>query len=272
MTAQYLFLAIALAVALNHKNRFVRSGGTMLAAIGLGFIVLSIYLADTDGTFASEPPSNLRPMLLKAQAAAAVAAIGFLLWAAWRQLHRRLVAHTPWRNTSETFGLVSRYAHWTTATLVLCMMPIGLFIQVLRPGSAIRGAFLDVHETLGLIVLGLAALRLSWLSASPAPPLDRSSRPWGGRLARAVHATLYAFILSMPLTGLLLALSGGVGLTIFGLPPVQLGLAGTGAPWRGLHDVALPVVFYGVITAHVGAVLARHFVDRRKGAVRRMLS
>jgi cytochrome b561 len=272
MIAQYLILAMVLAVTLNHPNRLVRSGGTLLAAIGLGFIVLSIYLADTDGTFASAPVPNLRPVLLKAQAAVALVAIGFLLWAAWGQLHRRSVARVPWKNTAETFGLVSRYAHWATATLVLCMIPIGLFLQVLRPGAPIRGGFIDVHETLGLFVLGLVVLRRAWLAASPAPPADVSSRPWERRLAHAVHLTLYVLILSMPLTGIMLALSGGSGLTVLGFPVTRPGPTGMGAPWRALHDVALPLVFYGVFALHLGAVLAHHFVRRRTGAVRRMLS
>ncbi len=47
MIAQTPGLAIVLAITLNHANRFVRAGGTLLVAIGLAFIVLSIYPADT---------------------------------------------------------------------------------------------------------------------------------------------------------------------------------------------------------------------------------
>ncbi len=93
MTAQYLGLAIILAITLNHANRFVRAGGTLLVAIGLAFIVLSIYLADTDGTFAALPAGSYRPKLLNAQAVAALAAIMFLLWATWR--HRTTHGRRP---------------------------------------------------------------------------------------------------------------------------------------------------------------------------------
>jgi hypothetical protein len=54
MTAQCLTLAVVLVFRL---SRFICAGGTLLAAIGLAFIVLSIYLADTDGTFAAAPAS-----------------------------------------------------------------------------------------------------------------------------------------------------------------------------------------------------------------------
>ncbi len=68
MTAQYLVLAVALAFTLNHANRLVRAGGTLLAAIGLAFIVLSIILADLDGTFAALPAGmgGSGPLLLNA--------------------------------------------------------------------------------------------------------------------------------------------------------------------------------------------------------------
>jgi membrane protease YdiL (CAAX protease family) len=139
VTAQYLCLAVILALTLNHANRYVRACGTLIVAIALAFIVLSIYLADTDGTFAALPAPNLRPELLNTLAVLAVAAILFLLWAAWRQLHRPLPSDMPWRNTEATFGLVSRGAHWAIATLVLCLIPIGLFMQSLPPPNAATG-------------------------------------------------------------------------------------------------------------------------------------
>jgi hypothetical protein len=131
MTAQYLALAILVAATLNHRNCFVRAAGTLLGAIGLAFIVLSVYLADADGTFEALPAGSVRPILLNVQAAAALIAIIFLLWATWRQLRRPRTADLPWPNTTATYGLISRAAHWATATLVLCLIPIGLFMQTL---------------------------------------------------------------------------------------------------------------------------------------------
>jgi len=78
VTAQYLILAVVLAFTLNHANRFVRAAGTLLAAIGLAFIVLSIVLADLDGTFAALPAGlgEAGPLLLNAQAVIASVAVG----------------------------------------------------------------------------------------------------------------------------------------------------------------------------------------------------
>jgi hypothetical protein len=53
MTLGYLVLAVTLAVSLNHRNRFVRASGTLLAAVCLLMIVLSIVLAHFDASFAA---------------------------------------------------------------------------------------------------------------------------------------------------------------------------------------------------------------------------
>jgi cytochrome b561 len=252
MTAQYLLLALVLAVTLNHPNRFFRAAGTLLVAIGLAFIVLSIYLADTDGTFAAAPSGNFRPALLNAQGLLALLAIGFLLWAVWRQWRRPLTGVVPWLNTRATFGLVSRGAHWATATLVLCLIPLGLFIQVLPAAAPERAVFRSVHETLGITVLVLLLFRIGWLARNAPPPALPSLRPWEARLAYGVRVALYASILLLPVTGMVLVRSPA-------------------APWRVLHDEVLPLFFYGIIALHLGAVLKHHFIDGHRQDVRRML-
>jgi cytochrome b561 len=274
MIAQYLLLAILLAGTLNHRNRFVRAAGTLLVAVGLAFIVSSIYLADTDGTFGALPPPSVRPKLLNAQAVLALAAILFLLWATRWQLRRPLTDKIPWRNTGATFGGISRCLHWATATLVLCLIPMGLFIQSLPVASPERATFLAVHETLGVTVLVLVLIRLAWLSRSAPPPLSPALLPWERALARIVHPVLYALIVLLPVTGLLLAASSSGGsMELYGwtvsLPAGMSPLARALGPT--LHDQVLPVLFCLGLTMHLGAVLKHHFIARRTQDVRRML-
>ena len=79
MTLGYLMLAVTLAVSLNHRNRYVRASGTLLAAGCLLMIVLSIVLAHFDGSFAALRNQTggadiLRPVILSIQALIALAA------------------------------------------------------------------------------------------------------------------------------------------------------------------------------------------------------
>jgi hypothetical protein len=186
MAFSYLALALALALSLNATNRFVRAGGTLLAAVALVMLVVSIVMADFDGTFAAMPPPSspldtFKPLILNIQAIVATAAAAFLFWASWLQLKRSPIKAPPPLNTASTFGLVSRYAHWITATLILCLVPMGLFVSVLKDETPDRAEFLAAHQSLGLAVFAVVAVRLVWLliSPPPAPPCGphRSLRP-----------------------------------------------------------------------------------------------
>jgi cytochrome b561 len=277
MAFSYFILALCLAVTLNLGNRFVRALGTVLAACSLFMMVYSIFLADIDGTFAHAAASGglegrLTPLVLNIQGAVGTAGILFLLWAAWRQWGRRGLARLPIMNGA-VFGLVSRYAHWVIAVIILTLIPMGMFMAVLPASSPDRAGFVATHESLGALVLVLVALRLAWLRRSPPPGFDGGLRPWERRLAHAVHIGLYSLILAFPLTGLLLGLSAGAPLPLFGflvpaLWPTSPAAAGVLAV---LHNQLLPLLFYTVIFAHVGAVLKHHFVDGRVNDVRRML-
>jgi len=274
MAFNYLLTAIILAVTLNSANRWLRAGGTLLAASGLAMIALSIGLANTDGTFARMPASPLpwrsfTPLILNAEALVAGLAAGFLGWAAWAQSRRIVTTPLPAANAADRFGRVSRYAHWTTAILVLVAVPIGLFITVLAPAAPERGEFLAAHQSLGLVVLIILAGRLAWLAISPPPPPGDHS-PGEARAARALHLGLYALILLFPLSGLMMALADGAPVAFFGIDIAAPGF-GPVQMWQALHGLALPLGFYAAIAAHVGAVAKHHFTDHRPQAIRRML-
>ncbi len=271
MASRYVILSIVLAVTLNASNRWARAAGTLLAAAALFMLSISIVLANFDGTYAGFHARDLwrrtTPIVLDLLGILGLAATLFLLWAAWTQIARRSVAPVAMRNDTSRFGLVSRYAHWITATLMLLLIPLGLFVTVLPTGDD-RASFLAAHQALGLTVLIVVAVRLAWLAISPPPPQDQPRLQHG--LAIAAHVALYALIIAFPISGYLMAASGNEQVDFYGwtLP----GLAPRGAPiWRTLHDVVLPLAFYGVIFLHIGAVLKHHFADRRPDDIRRML-
>jgi cytochrome b561 len=278
MAASYLALAIALAVTLNQAGRAMRVAGTLLAALALALMVASTVVADFDGTFSRLPASlspveRLTPAVLNVQAAVGAALIGFLVWAAWRQAWRVVVGRLALGNTAASFGWVSRLGHWGAATLVLCQIPLGMYIAVLPSSSADRGDFVAAHQSLGVTVLGLIVLRLAWLVWSPAPPLPQDLPPWQRWGARSVHAGLYALVVAFAVTGLVMTACRGDALDVFGWSVAMPAGAAPGAAsgWKALHDRILPVVLQAVILVHVAAVAKHHFLDRRRDDVRRML-
>jgi cytochrome b561 len=239
-------------------------------------MVASIVLADFDGTFGAIPKTassfqRAKPFALNVQAIVGGLGICFLLWATWRQGKRTAVSEVPLRNTASCFGLVSRYAHWATATLIFALVPMGIFMSVLPEASPDRAMFVDVHQTVGLVVIVLVAVRLTWLLASRPPALPASLAPWERRLAAPTHAGLYALILAMPITGMLLTTASGADLSFFGWDIPRLAGPQTAPLWNQLHNWVLPALFAVALFAHLGAVLKHHFLGGRKAEVRRML-
>ena len=176
MTEFYLILAAFLAFTLNQSSRILRVLGTLTAALALGMITWSIILANLDGTFAAIPADaslaeRIKPFVLNTQAGIAATAALFLLWAVWAQAVRRVAEKLPLRNTPSVFGRVSRYAHWMVGTLILILLPMGLFTSVLAADHPERAVFMATHQALGVTVLLLVVLRLLWLGQSPPPPL-----------------------------------------------------------------------------------------------------
>lgn len=278
MTTGYLVLAAALAVLLNEANRWMRLAGTLLAALALAMIVTSIVLANLDGTFAAIPADappldRWKPFVLNTQALGGAAAALLLLWAAVMQARRSPEGPLPPRNSAAAFGRVSRYAHWMTATLVLILVPMGIFTSILPSAHPERESFIATHQSLGLVVLGLAALRLGWLWNNPGPAPPPALRRWERQAARATHVCLYALLLGFPLSGVLVTLSRGdplevLGWSMAGLLPPDPWLAAAAST---VHGMLLPALFYVLIAAHVGAVAKHHVVDRRPDELRRML-
>lgn len=274
MAIGYLALAIVLAFALNARARWLRVAGTVITALGLSMMVLSILLADLDGTFAAVPAGariihRITPAILNVQAAIAAIAILFLAWSAWAQARRPLTGSLPLRNDAARFGKASRGFHWVIAVLMFCLVPIGLFMAILPASAQERAGFVAAHQSLGLTVLVLVIGRIGWLMVSP-PPLSLAAlTPREQFASRAVHACLYLLLLAFPVSGYLI--NQGSSIDLYGWAIAPVAWTGPSRVALAIHAWALPVLFYAALALHIGAVLKRHFGDRDASAVRRML-
>lgn len=250
----------------------------MLAALSLVMMVSSIFVADVDGTFATvfarhDLLGDLRPVILTLQGVVGALAIAGLGCAALQQCARRAVPPLTLMNSVNAYGLISRYAHWVIAVLMLVLIPIGLFMSVLTADAPDRMSFVLAHQSLGLLVLVLVILRLGWLLQSPPPRLGGDLRGWERHAAHYVHIALYGLILAFPLTGFLMTMWQGGAIQFFGLPIPALFAPDErlAALMEIFHGGVLPYLFYAAIAAHIGAVLKHHFIDHHRNAVRRML-
>jgi cytochrome b561 len=158
--------------------------------------------------------------------------------------------------------------HWTMAFAIFALIGVGLAMKHAGlPKMRVIQLF-QLHKSIGVVILLLAAVRLAWRLARAAPPLPETMPAPERKAAHAGHAALYFFMLALPVTGWAV-----VSTSPLNIPTVLFGLV----PWPHIsfladlpdkapaHAVAEAMHKYGayaliaVLVVHVGAAL-RHAV------------
>ncbi|WP_069386578.1 cytochrome b [Cellulosimicrobium cellulans] len=175
------------------------------------------------------------------------------------------------RNDASGYGAVTKTLHWVTVAALVAQLVVGYLLDEDggqgrgrgRGGEPGRGrgrggdsdddglsglldgdldVLLAVHVALGVTILVITLARLVWRRLTPLPPWAPGLSAGERRLAHGTELALYASLLVMPATGIVLLLSDDDDLL-----------------W--LH-VASHVVFYATLALHVGLVLKHQLVDR----------
>lgn len=171
------------------------------------------------------------------------------------------------RNTTDSYGLVSRTLHWLLAALLLAVLVLGLVVEDMAKGP-LRAATMNWHQSLGFLVLVLVAVRLLWRLVNPLPqPLGAGL---AGRLAVLMHWVLYALMIAQPLSGWLLIQAEGHELALFGRMPLPALVAESEVleeVMEALHG-GIWVVLATAALGHVAAALKHHFIDRDRTLTR----
>lgn len=118
------------------------------------------------------------------------------------------------------YTLAARVLHWGVGILVLAQIALG-FVADAAPRE--RSASLrELHAELGLLVLALMILRLTWRIVVPPPPLPRTLASWNRTAASIAHRLLYVLIFTMLGSGMAVWMWIGGPLEPLGLFTVSL--------------------------------------------------
>ncbi|MET0838546.1 MAG: cytochrome b/b6 domain-containing protein [Marmoricola sp.] len=174
------------------------------------------------------------------------------------------------RNGEHGYGWVTKTLHWLTAGVVLAQFVVGYLMD--DEGGQGRGrgrgrgegsghgrgrggeedvvTLLPLHVTLGVTILVIAIIRVSWRVSTPLPPWAESLSVAERRIATFSERTLLTMLFVVPATGLVLVL-------------------GEEDDLLGVH-VAAQIAFFTALAAHLGLVLGRG-LRGRPVLLRRML-
>lgn len=152
--------------------------------------------------------------------------------------------------------------HWLTAVLVVAAFTIGPGGNEQRVYSAAKDFNRNIHEVLGLAVLGLTVLRLAWRTIHR--PSKVVAPRWMLLLSKAVEAALYALLVVTPLTAIAGAWLEGHPLTlgILGsIPPPIAENHALGQSIAKIHTLLGDAIVW-LAGFHAAAGLFHHFVLR----------
>ncbi|WP_181244358.1 cytochrome b/b6 domain-containing protein [Halomonas sp. ND22Bw] len=170
-------------------------------------------------------------------------------------------------DSKQRYGSVSKTFHWSMTALIAWQL-LKFGDRIAEGEHWIGQTLVPWHVSIGTLLLGLIVLRLFWVIG------QRRHRPRQhpatARLVKAGHGLLFAGMLLMPLSGVLIMLGGGYGLSAFGWEIVPEGEEIAWAAGLGSLHSPLAWMLSVLILGHVGIALFHHF-GRRDDTLKRML-
>jgi cytochrome b561 len=160
--------------------------------------------------------------------------------------------------------------HWLIAALVVGLIGWGWWMQTIpkNPVGPRVDAF-NLHKSIGMTVLLLMLVRISWRVRHRPPPFTPMPR-WQARLARTVHLLFYVCLIVQPVSGYLGSAFSGYPVRFFGV------VLPAWAPKNDALKDALSVVhlvnsyvLVGAFALHLAGTV-KHALLERDGSFRRI--
>lgn len=165
------------------------------------------------------------------------------------------------------YGSVSIMLHWVMAVLIGWQL-LKVFDRIADGEHWVGETLVPWHVSIGSLLLLFVAVRVAWaLKQTGHRPQHNPSEAF---LVRSGHFLLYAGMVLLPITGVMIMLGGGYGWKAFG---IQLIARGEELPWAAtLGDLHSPIALtlLVLILGHIGMSLHHHFV-RKDDTLKRMM-
>ncbi|MDB5613833.1 MAG: cytochrome b [Devosia sp.] len=169
----------------------------------------------------------------------------------------------PLNSSTDHYGNVAITIHWVTAIAVILMLASGQVMDWVGEPAVV--AILPWHLAIGMVIGVLTLLRILWWVAFDRRPAPIGGMPrWQERTASVVHYGLYAAILVLFVSGIVMIVqANALGPIYFGgtLPSLSQ------TPQRLAHGLASRIILL-LAVIHIGAALYHQFIKRDRLLVR----
>ncbi|WP_095200727.1 cytochrome b [Mesorhizobium carmichaelinearum] len=178
-------------------------------------------------------------------------------------------------NTPTRYGWATILLHWLIGVLFIGQFALG-FIMVRIQSQRTAFELIQLHKSLGFLLLGLIILRIAWRLGNAAPPLPPSVGTLERRTAPLAHLALYAFQVALPLSGWALVSVSTLEIpsmpfNLFVMPNLPLAESDAAESFWAAAHWYLAYAGIALVALHVGAALRHHFL-LRDSVLRRMIT
>lgn len=163
-------------------------------------------------------------------------------------------------NTPERYDGTAITLHWLMAALMIGLFGLGLVLEEFPKGD-LRTQMFGLHKAFGTLALVLVVARLTWRLTHPAPTLPATMPRLETNLARLGHVALYALMIALPLSGIVMSQAGGREVSMFGLvvPTLVQPNHDLKEACEEVHEI-LAWTLAMVVGGHLLAALRHHFM------------
>lgn len=167
----------------------------------------------------------------------------------------------------QSLSITTKLLHIIVAVAFIGLIAVGIYMV-----NTENYALYSVHKSVGAIVFVIALVRV-WWRVKKGWPSDLGNASKGQAfLARLIHWVLITATLLFPITGLMMSIGGGRGLSIFSFDLIAanidavsgkaVALNGSIAELGGfIHTMIPPIVIFAIVL-HIAGALKHHFIDK----------
>lgn len=159
--------------------------------------------------------------------------------------------------------------HWLVFLIIVVSLASVQLHEEMPKGSDIRATFMKIHMLMGQLIFLSVVIRIVVRALMKDPdPIDMPQ--WQVLTSKLVHIALYAWMILLPMTGVLFVQAGGreIHFMTFTLPQLLEPNPELKATLKGIHEFLGESIYY-LIGLHAAAALWHHYIQK-DGILKRM--
>ena len=195
-------------------------------------------------------------------------------------------------NIVTSYTKTAKLLHWLIAILIFGMFALGWFMTDIPKEAAKqtvfdifnlgifhwtvaeeispRSFYFNVHKSFGVTIFALVIIRIVWRLTHKPPALLISYKAFERKLATSAHHLLYLLMISLPLSGAIMAVYSKYGIKWFGMPFIK-GLDNNPMRliFKDTHEI-IGLILVSILVLHIAGALKHQFIDK-DDTLKRML-